>query len=664
MAIIKLKHLSDSKGERRKEGIRMKKKQNELIQYLSRQNRTVKSTELANVLQISARSVKNYVSEINLLYDKKIILSSRQGYQINRQISYNLLLNENSDSTLPQTGEERAFYIIKQLILEHTSSLNLFDLCDYLCISYSTIKSVIGKMNKTFSAYHVEFICKNNCVQIVGSEKDKRRLISYIINEESNARFLDIQQLGECFCNIDVESLHKTLFSTFKKHNYYLNDFAAVNILLQLLILIDRNLAGNELNVGETVLSIENQTEFLLLQELFEQLENQFLLHLNPYEKFEIHMLIKANATSSLPTSKTELKKLIGNEFLSLTDYYVAQVNNHYLIDLSDERFTAPFTLHLENLILRAKLGRFTSNPLAESIKLNNPIIFDIAIYIGLDLMERYNLSINEDEIAFLAIHIGAEIERQNMSLTKIRTVLLCPNYRNISTELLNNLLFNFGNQLDIIGNVYAENDLKNLSFSLLLTTVPLNQPYNCDVVQISPFNLNTQYNMIYNTILKRQDTNKNKTLRTNFHTFFESDLFLINPKLNNREQILHYLCEILKQKEYVDKDFESSVLKRENAATTAFGNIAIPHSVDMNAVKTSVSVAISKSGFQWGGNTVYVVFLLAINKADKTTFRELYESLASLFGDENIILEIRKCNSFKDFEQLIYNHTSPPKTI
>ena len=194
----------------------------------------------------------------------------------------------------------------------------------------------------------------------------------------------------------------------------------------------------------------------------------------NPYEKFEIHMLIKANATSSLPASKTELKKLIGNEFLSLTDYYVAQVNNHYLIDLSDERFTTPFTLHLENLILRAKLGRFTSNPLAESIKLNNPIIFDIAIYIGLDLMERYNLSINEDEIAFLAIHIGAEIERQNMSLTKIRTVLLCPNYRNISTELLNNLLFNFGNQLDIIGNVYTENDLKNLSFSLLLTTVPL----------------------------------------------------------------------------------------------------------------------------------------------------------------------------------------------
>ncbi len=642
----------------------MKKKQSELIQYLSQQNRTVKSMELANVLQISARSVKNYVSEINLLYDKKIILSSRQGYQINRQLSYNLLLNDHHDSAIPQTGEERAFYIIKQLILEHTSSLDLFELCDYLCISYSTIKSVIAKMNKTFSAYHVEFICKNDCVQIIGSEKDKRRLISYIINEESNARFLDIQQLGECFYHIDVEALHKLLFSTFKRHNYYLNDFAAVNILLQLLILIERNLAGNELNMGETALSIESQSEASLLQELFEQLEGQFLLHLNPYEKFEIHMLIKAHATSSLPASKTELKKLIGNEFLSLTDYYVAQVNSHYLIDLSDERFTTAFTLHLENLILRAKLGRFTNNPLAESIKLNNPIIFDIAIYIGLDLMERYHLSINEDEIAFLAIHIGAEIERQNMSLSKIRTVLLCPNYRDISTELLNSLLFNFGNQLDIIGNVYNESDLKNLSFSLLLTTIPLKHSYGCDVVQISPFNLSAQYNIIYDAILKRQDTDKNKKLRTNFHTFFESDLFFINPEPNNREEIITYLCGILQQKEYVDHDFEASVLKRENAATTAFGNIAIPHSVDMNAVKTSITIAISKSGFQWAGNTVYLIFLLAINKADKTAFRELYESLVSLFGDKNTIQEARACNSFKDFEQLIYNHTCPPKIM
>ncbi|MFQ7536008.1 MAG: PTS sugar transporter subunit IIA [Clostridium sp.] len=40
---------------------------------------------------------------------------------------------------------------------------------------------------------------------------------------------------------------------------------------------------------------------------------------------------------------------------------------------------------------------------------------------------------------------------------------------------------------------------------------------------------------------------------------------------------------------------------RRENAATTAFGGIAIPHAVEMDAMKTSIAVAISKNGIQWG---------------------------------------------------------------
>ena len=75
-----------------------------------------------------------------------------------------------------------------------------------------------------------------------------------------------------------------------------------------------------------------------------------------------------------------------------------------------------------------------------------------------------------------------------------------------------------------------------------------------------------------------------------------------------------------------------------------------------MNAIKTSIAVAISKKGFQWDTNIVYIVFLLAINKADKHTFRNLYESLISLFIEDSMIQEIRNCISFSDFEKLIYS--------
>lgn len=72
----------------------MKKKYNDLIKYLSNQNKPLTSTEISNALDISSRSVKNYVGDINALYHNKIILSSRNGYTINPKISLNLLLNK------------------------------------------------------------------------------------------------------------------------------------------------------------------------------------------------------------------------------------------------------------------------------------------------------------------------------------------------------------------------------------------------------------------------------------------------------------------------------------------------------------------------------------------------------------------------------------------
>lgn len=124
-----------------REAVFVQKNLSELLKYLLAQNKPQTSLEISEALSISVRSVKNHVKEINSLYDKKIILSSRNGYRINNQISSAFLM-DNREDEIPQNFDERAFYIIKQLILGHNSRLDLFDLCDSLCVSYSTIKGV------------------------------------------------------------------------------------------------------------------------------------------------------------------------------------------------------------------------------------------------------------------------------------------------------------------------------------------------------------------------------------------------------------------------------------------------------------------------------------------------------------------------------------------
>lgn len=641
----------------------MKKKEQELLNYLSEFNKPIRSAEIANALDISVRSVKNYVHNINSLYGKNIILSSRNGYELNLQNNYSLVLT-NSSEQIPQTLEERSFFIIKQLVLNHSVQIEIFDLCDSLCVSYSTIKSIISKMNKTYSSYNLEFYCEHDCVRIKGDEINKRKLLSYIINEESKSSIMNVNVLKNNFASIDVEKLQNIIFTTFKKYNYYLNDFSSMNLLLHLLIIVDRELNGNELNDGQNEVSIDNQDELNFLNEFIAQLETTFEISINKYERFEIYMLFKTNANFSIEDSSKKLKELVGDNIIELIDKYVEDINNIYMVDLSSKAFKTPFTLHLKNLLLRAQSGKYTSNPMAETIKNNSPLIFDIAIYISLDLAERFNIKINEDETAFLAMHIGSEIERQADNKDKIPVAILCPNYHNMADQIMNSLMLNFGNQLNMVGSIHNENDFYTLNnpVSILFTTIPVttkiintntNEPL--DVILISPLNLKSQFSIIQNAILQAQEKYRDRKLKVKFNDFFEQSLFVVDSKLKNKKQVLTKLCDCLLVQNYVDTNFEESVYKRENAAGTAFGNVAIPHSIEMNAIKTSIAVAISKEGIQWNSNIVHIVLLLAINKADRRSFRALYESLISLFSEDKVIQEIRNCTSFDEFKSIIY---------
>lgn len=642
----------------------MKKKQNELLKYLSEFNAPQKCFDIANALNLSERSIKSYVAQINKMYNKKIILSSKDGYLVNHNVISSLILDDDTDD-IPQNDEERAFYIIKQLILEQTDKLSLFDLCDFLCISYSTIKSIISQMNKNFNSYNIKFVCENDCLKIIGSEKNKRKLVSYVINEDSNRSFIDFEQLKICFPKANVENLRKIINLSFKQHGYYLNDFAAINLLLHFLILIEREINGNPLNSGTCDFIIENEYEKNLIYDLCNQLEKEYNIQLNEYEQFEIYMLFKTNANYTSPSTRSELRKKVGDDIVNLCEYYVDEINSHYMIDLNNDAFITPFALHLKNLLLRANKGTFTQNPMADSVKINNPIIFDIATYVGLDLMEKFHYIINEDELAFLAMHIGSEIERQNINYEKVPCVLVCPDYRDMCDNLLNRLLLNFGNQIHIKNVIHREDELSNIvldEFALILTTIPLNKTYTHKVIPISPFNLNSQFETIQEAILKNKLDYNNYRLRKDFHTYFEKDLFIENPTIKNKNQIIPYLCDMLRIKNYVNQDFEENVNRRENAATTSFGNVAIPHSIHMDAMKTSIAVAISKKGFQWGDNTVYIVLLLALNKADKKRFRNIYESLINIFNDKNILHEVKNCSSFSEFESLIYSYINTQK--
>ena len=137
------------------------------------------ATALAEKLNVSSRSIKTYVKEINSEYENAI-LSSRNGYEIQKETGIKIL--ESLTNDLPQTSNERVYYIITKLLNHsYTLPINVYDLCDELYISSSTIKNDLLKVKRKLSKFDLQLVTKGDFISAEGLEKNKRHLLSSIL---------------------------------------------------------------------------------------------------------------------------------------------------------------------------------------------------------------------------------------------------------------------------------------------------------------------------------------------------------------------------------------------------------------------------------------------------------------------------------------------------
>ena len=83
-------------------------------------------------------------------------------------------------------------------------SLDLYELCDELYISMSTLKVELNKVKRKLKKYDLELETKSDSIKCIGLEKNKRKLLSSILYKESNVNFVNIDSLQKAFTNIDI----------------------------------------------------------------------------------------------------------------------------------------------------------------------------------------------------------------------------------------------------------------------------------------------------------------------------------------------------------------------------------------------------------------------------------------------------------------------------
>ena len=647
----------------------MTSKQNLLVQTLLDKNRSLNASQLANQLGISVRTVHNYINSINGEYPGAI-RSTPSGYYVSPDLARKILSQQ--ASSIPQTTGDRCNYLLNRLV-QSGGSLNLYDLCDEIYISTTTFHSLLGKMRRMTREYDLTLSVSSDTVSLTGSERNKRRLLSSLLYNESSTAFTSIESLQEAFPSIDIEAMRVDILDVLKAHHYFINDYSLINLLLHVAIAINRLEHGcsSDTAATPTVQPVELQShERELAQGLIERLEKDFSVHFTASESYELALLLVSRATAlDYQTITPEnISTYIGKKCTDLVHLLIRSVKDYYDIDLNAPEFFTRFALHIHNLMVRASSRSFCKNPLVAEIRQTCPLIYDVSVQLAGIILEQTGIAIDEDEIAYIALHLGGALETQKELASRVTAVLYCPSYYNMDSSLSDRINHRMDSKIVLSNVITRESDLKNIpAHTLVISTVRLHHIWALPVVLISPFLTNTDCIALNRKVEEMNTLAHREKFRANLQSIMSEELFECGEGLQDKEQVIHHMCGRLQALGYADSDFEKRVLEREAMSSTAFGQFAIPHTLKLNAIKTGLSIYISRTPILWDDTTVNLVIMLSFNSNQRImlsfnsnqrkVFYNIFEPLSMILSDANNLKQALNCNDYHEFIDFLVEH-------
>ncbi|AUA26797.1 transcriptional antiterminator [Clostridioides difficile] len=626
----------------------MKTSKKELfLNFIKTQHDWIDSSTLANYLNVSTRSIRKYVNEINS--NGEFILSSKKGYKVN--------LNNNCqtkvDSSENISPDNRLNLILKELIV-NSNGINIFDLSEELFVSPATIEGDIVKANKFIGSYNLKIKQSKFLLKLIGNESAKRKLMSSIIFKETGSDFLSLFDVQKIYQEYNLTKLKENIIYILKKYNLFINEYAINNILLHLMITIDRIKKNNYIESVEVVNYIDNNNDISISRDISNFLESEYNITLTSAELYYLVFQL-TNKTTVLSYHEMDTKSLpnyIDEHFVKLTKKIIKNVYDLYLIDLSDEEFVVKFTLHVKNLISRAKNNQVLRNQIPQKLKDSYPLIYDISVYICNQIQTLENVDIDEDEISYISLHVGSFFDRQKLLEDKVLCALITPNYYDLQFKIVRDLEKRFNESIEII-QIFS--DTHNLDFDnkvdMVITTLPINNRCPIPFVYVNPYLNRKDYDNIQSKFTQIKDRKNILTVQNHLEMYFSESLFMKNIYLDSAKDYIKFMGNILYENKYVKPNYIDDVLIREKMSSTAFNNnVAIPHSMKMDALKTGVCLIVNDKPVKWGEEKVQIIAMIPINEKEKEKFNYIFESFIEILSEWNNVKELTKADNYSSF--------------
>lgn len=608
--------------------VTLTERQNEIIKLLN-QYHILSADKIAKMLNVSTKTIRNEIHKINSSLNLNYIISQKgTGYLINEQIQ---LEKE-------YASEQNIQYLILKKILNH-DFYNFYELADELFISESNLQRYIKRVNEIIQKRNSSIkICRQqNQLYLNGTETEKRQITTYFLMNELNQYNFNLSMYQSLFLRIDILELQKIITEFNNSHHLNLRDVEIISLVIHVALMLERVIRGNEI-INE-VDFVNDEYNYLSIQ-FANILQIRYEIKLNKSEIKYLSLLLAGKVPSIEENDINEVKQFI--------QQLIIEINESFDVDLQqDSKFADNFLIHLIGLKRRITNHTFLNNPLIKELQKNFPVIYDMSVFIALKIQEFFSTQLYEDEIGYITLHLMGAIERLHTSLHK-KIVLIYPfgqaGYDYIVKKI--NHIHDLEIEICCQLSMFDAFQIKEYQPDLVISFVHIEEKVGYPIYVCHNLLLEEDIENIYN-ILKGNHTFKK-------NVFFEKELFHIYNDIENKEDVIHRLCESLYYKGYVDQQYEGLVLAREQIAPTAYGSMfAIPHAVKKAGFATRIAVALLDKPIDWNQQKVRLVFLFCLTKERNEEFDLLFEKLVGLLDESKKVRELLKCKKYEEFLEL-----------
>lgn len=616
----------------------MADKYERMLELLLQADDWVTATELADALGVTTRSVRSYVAAAkSAAHPRAIVVASTAGYRINRE-QYGAFLDESRERGVgTETPRDRVNHLIRRLT-ESKQGIDVHGLADSLFVSDSTIEADLRKVRSLVEPAGATLERRGSTVRLSATESARRRLLSSLVQSESTQGILDLEQVEAEFRLGGLGAFKTELIDALDDAGFFINEYGIDAVILHVAIAVDRARRDQHLpDSSDTRFGEQHEPIVGVLERLTTE-HFDVTLSAADLDYLARLLITRVIAPGNGPSGET----VVDPTDIETVRRIVDLVLEEYLVDFHDDAFITRLAIHLGNLVARARDNARSRNPLTRTIKSAYPLIFDIAVYIASIVQKERGITVDDDEISYIALHLGSHLERITRREERVSCTIVCPSYYDLHAILRTRVERELGGDLSVEYVVTRTDvDTRELTSDLVISTIP-SVTARESVVFVQPFLTDDDIDSIRAAISRVRRQRRRSRIRDELMEYFDEQLFFTEPPGDSPESIIRGLGSALVEAGFIDDAYVEAAVERERMSSTAFTEtLAVPHAMGLTADRTAIAIALSATPVLWGDARVSVIAFIAFSAEGRARFQPLFDQFIDVFAARRDVSEL-----------------------